>query len=75
MTVCDPSYTGNSSIPDLSFYDGNPGIRAYITQGNMEDSVDGVLEQTENNRNNNFFCYGIMQEASVWLHCLLYADG
>ena len=58
MTVCDPSYTDYSSIPDLSIYDGNPGIRSYITQGNMEDSVDGYLNRRKKTGTTTFSAVG-----------------
>ena len=75
VTVCDPSYAGYSSIPDLSIYDAYPGIKAYITQGNMELSVEGVAEQEEKIRQRNFFCYGVMRSAPVCLHSVLYSGG
>ena len=75
VTVCDPSFAGYSSIPDLSIYDDYPEIKTYITQGNMKPSLPGIHEREEETRERNFFCYGVMRAAPVWLHSVLYSSG
>ena len=59
VTVCDPAYANYQEIPDLSIYDDDPRIQAYITKGMFFDEAQKV-KLTEYNRQ-NFFVFGLMK--------------
>ncbi|MCR4763509.1 MAG: membrane protein insertase YidC [Lachnospiraceae bacterium] len=41
VTFCDPTYAGYCEVPDLSVFDGIPGVRAYNLRGHyMEDYTE-----------------------------------
>lgn len=76
VTVCDPPYAGFQWIPDLSIYDGYPAIHAYNTEGAyMNRYSEDNLEDVEECRRRQFFCYGIFRSAPVLLQNLLYDGG
>ena len=59
VTVCDPVYANYQWIPDLSIYDDDPRIQAYITKGMFFDK-DQKVQLTKFNRQ-NFFVFSIMK--------------
>ena len=73
VTVCDAPYANYKWIPDLSIYSDYPDISAYVTKGYFGDpekkqrSIDGNLR--------NFFCFGVMRSAPVFMQTILYSDG
>lgn len=72
VTVCDPPYAGYEWIPDLSIYNDNPGIKAFITKGKYESKNE------ERDRNKNprlFFSYSLMKAAPLFLQGNLYDKG
>lgn len=73
VTVCDPPYAGYQWIPDLSIYDDDPRIQAYITKGMFYDAAQKALLTEYNCR--NFFLYSIMKSAPLAVQPYLYLDG
>lgn len=73
VTVCDPSYANYQWIPDLSIYNDYPNIHKYITLGRFEDPRNIVAQNLDNKR--NFFCYGMMKTAPLFLQSVLYDNG
>lgn len=59
VTVCDPVYANYQEIPDLSLYDDDPRIQAYITKGMFFDK-EQKIKLTQYNRQ-NFFVFSIMK--------------
>ena len=72
-TVFDPPYAGYSQIPDLSIYDEHPGISSYITEGHFTD-IEAKESRVEQ-RNRNFFCYGLTKVAPLFAQRFLYGSG
>ena len=75
VTVCDPSYANYQWIPDLSIYDDDPRINAYITNGMFTDQEQQSLSQQATNRYRNFFFYGIMKTVPLAAQKFVYNDG
>ena len=75
VTVCDPTYAGYKWIPDLSVFDDYPEINRYITSGNFALEEFTNLEQADELRYRNFFCYSIMRSSPVALHNGVYDGG
>ena len=76
VTVCDPPYAGFQWVPDLSIYDDHPGIRAFNTEGAYMDSYsEDNMDDVEECRRRQFFCYGIFRSAPVLLQNLFYDKG
>lgn len=73
VTVCDPPYAGYEEIPDLSIYEGYPGIESYILKGKFTEDLDN--EQMIENRHRNFFCFGILKIAPLCLQKTIYNYG
>ncbi len=73
VTVCDPVYAGYQWIPDLSIYDDNPNINAYITKGKYSDIERKKV--TVENRKRNFFCFSMMKSMPLLAQSSLYNSG
>lgn len=73
VTVFDPPYAGYSEIPDLSIYSDYPNINCYITKGYFVDSEE--KETQVENRNRNFFCYGLTKISPLFFQRFLYNEG
>lgn len=72
VTVCDPTYAGYQTIPDLSIYDDYPGIEAYITKSGFErQNANSTIQDTRR----NLFCFSVMKTLPVCLQNVLYAGG
>ena len=73
VTVFDPSFASYHSIPDLSIYKKYPNIARFNTAGYFadEDAVENRIE----NRNRNFFCYGLTKVTPLFMQGFLYSDG
>ena len=73
VTVCDPPYAGYSWVPDISIYDGEEGITAYLTEsGQFASNTGEVLDQIWQR---NFFCYSIVKCSPLALQPALYDSG
>lgn len=75
VSVCDQPY-GNYSFDaasDLSIYDDYPEITAVYPQETGD--LDGERADRIRLIRRNFFCYGIMRSAPVFLHEILYWTG
>ena len=75
VTVCDPPMANYRWTPDLSIYDDYPEIRTFNTAGKFNDLDISFVEQTEVNRQRNFFCYSIFKVAPVMAQETLYNKG
>ncbi len=75
VTVCDPTYAGYDSIPDLTIYDEYPEIHKYYTNGVFNYDNTLTKHRTENVRHRNFFCFSITKIAPVALQGALYNAG
>lgn len=75
VTVCDPSYAGYMSIPDLSIYDDISGIDTYITHGRFNPMKEEMVQETGEIYERNFFCYSLFRAAPLFLQGLLYDNG
>ena len=83
VTVCDPSFAGYKSIPDLSIYDDYPEINCYNTNGKFgfqEEGADSnsmaeLAGRMNEIRNRNFFCYSLMKVSPLLLQETLYDNG
>ena len=83
VTICDPSYAGYKTIPDLSIFDDHPEFNCYNTMGrfnyfdedgNSENSLR-ISARTNEIRNRNFFCYSLMRISPVILQETIYDGG
>ena len=75
VTVCDPSYAGYMSIPDLSIYDDYPEIDTYITHGRFNPMKEEMVLETGEIYERNLFCYSLFRAAPLFLQGLLYDNG
>ena len=77
VTVCEPTYAGYDWIPDLSIYDGYPGITAYLTEQGQFTLTSKEEQAAQLNRvwERNFFCYGLMKCVPVAVQRYLYHAG
>ncbi len=73
VTVFDPVYANYQWIPDLSIYDDDPSIHAYITKGKFTDV--SVKKQLIAQNMRNFFCYSIFKTAPLCVQPSLYDHG
>lgn len=73
VTVCDPVYANYQWIPDLSIFDDNPQIKAYISKGRFGD-IKQKKAIIENNLR-NFFCFGVMKSMPLLLQNTIYNNG
>ena len=73
VTVCDPVYANYQWIPDLSIFDDDPRISAYITKGKFGDTAQ--KEQTILNNRRNFFVFSVMKSMPLCLQPIIYNDG
>lgn len=73
VTVCDPVYANYQWIPDLSIYDDDPRISAYITKGMFLDPEQKAQLAANNRR--NFFVYSIMKTTPLAVQKYIYDDG
>ncbi|MBQ7463560.1 MAG: hypothetical protein IJS86_01735, partial [Lachnospiraceae bacterium] len=76
VTVCDPPYAGFQWVPDLSIYDDYPDIHAFNTEGMYMDSYsENNMDDVEECRKRQFFCYGIFRSVPVLLQKYVYDRG
>lgn len=80
VTVCDPPYANYNGFPDLSIYEDYPEMHKYSSQGkNYEGFSFYKSYETEkkqrDNRNRNFFCYGMMKCMPLVVQHTLYDSG
>ncbi len=79
VTICDPTYAGYKTIPDLSIYKDYPTFHCYNTMGRFnyfEDDASAELSSEINTlRNRNFFCLALMRVSPVILQETIYDGG
>lgn len=73
VTVCDPTYANYQWIPDLSIYDDDPRINAYITKGMFKDAEQ--MAQMAPSRSRDFFAYSIMKTLPLAGQKFIYNGG
>lgn len=73
VTVCDPPYAGYNWLNDLSIYDEYPGIECYNLDGKFTEDPNKKLQRDHNKR--NFFYYGILKTAPLFLQKTIYDNG
>ena len=73
VTICDPTYANYQWIPDLSIYDDDPRINAYITKGMFKDAEQ--MAQTAPSRSRDFFAYSIMKTLPLVGQKFIYNGG
>ena len=73
VTICDPVYAGYQWIPDLSIYDDDPRIQAYITKGAFIG--DEAMASTISSRTRNFFLFSITKSVPLCLQKTFYNGG
>lgn len=73
VTVIEPPYANYQEIPDFSIYDDYPRINGYIAAGYFTDA-EAKKSQVEN-RNRNFFCYGLTKTVPMFAQHFFYAQG
>jgi hypothetical protein len=73
VTVCDPVYANYQWIPDLSIFDNDKDIDAYITKG-MFDDMSSRVSAVEN-KFRNFFCFSIMKSMPLFTQPTIYNRG
>ncbi len=73
VTVCDPSYAGYQLISDISIFDDEEGIDAYITIGKYNDR--GNAAAADDLRRRNFFFYGLMKASPLLIQGTIYNNG
>ncbi len=73
VTVFDPPYAGYDSVPDLSIYDSYTNIKKYNTEGYFTGKQ--AKQYQIDQRNRNFFCYGLMKIAPLFAQNFLYGKG
>ena len=74
-TVCDPTYAGYDWIPDLSVFDGLPGITAHITMGHYNDLEEAPTVDNAETMKHKFLAYSLFKAAPVALQSYLYDGG
>lgn len=80
VTVCDPPYANYNKFPDLSIYEDYPEMHKYSSQGNNYEGISDYKifeaeKKQRNNRNRNFFCYGMMKCMPLIVQHTLYDSG
>lgn len=78
VSVGDPSYANYSWIPDVSIYDGDENINAFLMAGSFNDTSDlfaDAGEEYEIRLNRNLFCYGVMKTLPIFLQPYAYSEG
>lgn len=73
VTVIDPPYGNYKNQTDLSIYDDYPNIRKFRANGVFSD--ESVTRQLIQNNHRNFFCFGILKSAPLFLQGLIYDGG
>ena len=73
VTVCDPGYANYQWIPDLSIFEDDPRIQAFITNGQFPDNTQKAKVIRSNSR--NFFAFSIMKSIPLFLQEIIYCDG
>lgn len=73
VTVCDPIYANYQWIPDLSIFDDDPRIQAYITQKTVLNEEQNAQMVALNRR--NFFVFGLMKSLPLSLQKTVYNGG
>lgn len=73
VTMCDPTYANYQWIPDLSVFDDNPNINAYITKGNFND-INQRISAVES-KHRNFFCFSFMKSMPLFIQPAIYNGG
>ena len=76
VTVLDPPYAGYQEVPDLSIYDGLPGVQAHITSGYYETEETRERKDLQSRRlSRKLVSYGLMRISPVAWRKVLYEDG
>ena len=76
VTVCDASLANYRLVPDLSIYDDRPEIHTFLTEsGQIVYLPEGFMEAMDHLWERNFFCYGIMKSAPLFLQKYIYQNG
>ena len=73
VTVLDPPYAGYSEIPDLSIYDGIPGVDAYNTR-RFSTGIE-QSERIEKIKSGNFFRFGLFCTMPQCVQMVIYDGG
>ena len=73
VTVCDPVYANYLWLPDITIFDDNENINAYITKGKFSDVR--VKQSVIDNNNRNFFCFSFMKSMPLALQPAIYNGG
>lgn len=73
VTICDPVYANYQWIPDLSLFEDDPRINAYITKSSFSDAEQ--LERMTYNKHWNFFFFSIMKSMPLCVQPSIYNDG
>ena len=73
VTVCDPPYAGYKIIPDLSIFDNEKNVSAYVTKGHFltDEQIDGIEKRFKR----NLFCYSLFKMVPVALQNTVYDMG
>ena len=78
VSVGDPSYANYEWIPDVSIYDDNENINAFLLTGTFNDKSELLIDagnQFEFRMQRNLFCYGLMKTMPCLIQPAFYADG
>lgn len=77
VTVFDPTYANYQGIPDLSIYDEYPEIEKANTMGAFQGTLTQAQDENTSRarQGRNFFCYGIMKSAPLFMQQSLYGAG
>ncbi len=78
VSVGDPPYANYEWVPDVSIYDDNADINAFLLSGTFNDRSDLLAhedETFETRLNRNLFCFGIMKTMPYLIQPALYASG
>ena len=78
VSVGDPSYANYEWIPDVSIYDDNENINAFLLAGTFDGRSDLLVdagERFEFRMQRNLFCYGLMKTMPCLIQPAFYADG
>ena len=82
VTICDPSYAGYQSLPDLSIYKAHPEYHCFNTigsfsyfEGNDGDAIVQTSLRLLEVRNRNFFFFSIMKISPLLLQETIYDGG
>jgi len=78
VSVGDPSYANYGWIPDVSIYDYDDNINAFLMSGTFNDRNDLLSNEGdafEYRLNRNLFCYGVMKTMPYLAQPFIYTSG